>query len=895
MVIHFFLRYNTHFGQRIYIIPDEDKMADADPTGNIAMEYLNEDYWHAYVTLESDEPLLFSYYYLIVNEDGLRIVDGEKDRKLDLRENFKKEALTIIDKWIDAGDTKNIYYTKAFNIYVATQKPRTNRNGDDFTFEFRVKAPGIKENQTIFLLGSTRPFQNWDQQRPILLEKRGDWFAVSLQLKKHHWPAAYKFGIYDFSEKKIIGFEEGENRLLRGWELQHEKAIIHDGYVDVPVSQVRGVGVNIPVFSLRSKKSFGVGDFMDLKRLVNWCRKVDIRLVQLLPVNDTSAHDDWQDSYPYAAISAFALHPLYLNLEKVAGKKYAELIKKLSKKQKQLNDLPQVDYEQVMQFKRAAMRELYDLQKSTWKKDKKFQHFFEDNKHWLIPYAAFCYLKEKYRTPYFHQWKKYASYKAGDIQRLVDQGQRHYHQVAIYYFEQFHLHLQLKEAVDYAHRYGVILKGDLPIGVYRYSCDAWMNPSLYNLQEQAGAPPDDFAVSGQNWGFPTYNWEEMRKNGYQWWKDRFRQLDKYFDAFRIDHILGFFRIWSIPMSAVDGIMGQFKPAVPVNKDEFVRNQIYFDRDRYCLPFITDTVLKKIFDSRSKLAKQTLLRKNEDGTYILKDEVNTQCKALAYTEENGLQELKEGLMKLISNVILFEEEDSGGSRFHFRIDMQKTLSFKYLDTYTQSQLKWLYNNYFYERQNYFWKVDAMQKFPTLIHSTRMLVCGEDLGMVPQCVPEVMHDLGVIGLNIQRMPHSPDVAFEELDKVAYLSIVQPSTHDMSTLREWWTENPAQTKRFYAEVLKGPGKAPAACSAEIVQKIIAQHLQSPSILSIFLLQDLLAMDEKLWPENPDEERINIPADPHQYWRYRMNINLEELIKKTKFNTQLQSMIAQSGRTNN
>src|SRR4029079_3498020 len=139
-----------------------------------------------------------------------------------------------------------------------------------------------------------------------------------------------------------------------------------------------------------------------------------------------------------------------------------------------------------------------------------------------------------------------------------------------------------------------VLKGDIPIGIYRYGCDAWTNPSLYNMNEQAGAPPDDFAVKGQNWGFPTYNWSKMKENNFSWWRRRFDQMSNYFDAFRIDHILGFFRIWSIPENEVQGIMGRFIPALAVHVNEFGENGIWFDHYRYCKPYITDEVLNEIF-------------------------------------------------------------------------------------------------------------------------------------------------------------------------------------------------------------------------------------------------------------------------------------------------------------
>ena len=160
-----------------------------------------------------------------------------------------------------------------------------------------------------------------------------------------------------------------------------------------------------------------------------------------------------------------------------------------------------------------------------------------------------------------------------------------YPHISIYYFIQFHLHLQLLEATNYARANGVVLKGDIPIGISRNSVEAWTEPHYFNLNGQAGAPPDDFSVNGQNWGFPTYNWEVMEQDDYSWWMKRFRKMSEYFDAYRIDHILGFFRIWEIPMHAVHGLLGQFVPSLPMSREEI---------ESYGLPF------REEFDTQRKV-------------------------------------------------------------------------------------------------------------------------------------------------------------------------------------------------------------------------------------------------------------------------------------------------------
>ncbi len=457
------------------------------------------------------------------------------------------------------------------------------------------------------------------------------------------------------------------------------------------------------------------------------------------------------------------------------------------------------------------------------------------------------------------------------------------------------MHLQLKEATAYAHKNGIIVKGDLPIGIYRYGCDAWMAPELYNMNAQAGAPPDDFAIKGQNWGFPTYNWKKMQEDGFAWWRQRFEQMSEYFDAFRIDHILGFFRIWSIPIDAVEGIMGKFVPAIPIHINELYQNNIPFEIHRYCKPYITQQIVKERFGSEAEYVTNTFLNW-VDGSFELQEACNTQKKVeqyfagLADSEANNF--IKLGLYDLISNVLFFAEEGSQNQQFHFRIGMENTTSFRDLDDYIKPRLKELYVNYFFRRQDDFWQKEAMHKLPELKRSTNMLVCGEDLGMVPDCVPDVMQQLGILSLEIQRMPKDSSTEFFHPKDAPYMSVVTPSTHDMSTIRGWWEEDSAKTQRFYNTILGKYGASPFYCEPWINRDILIQHLYSPAMWCIFQIQDILGMSETLRRENPHDERINQPANPKHYWRYRMHISLEDLMKEKLFNEELGGFVKASGR---
>lgn len=895
MTIHFYIRFYTRPGESLAVTGNTDELGNYTIENALPLTWLSNDLWTGTVTINAPQTNAIHYNYIFKNQEGFSMLEWNDHKTIDITKNPMQE-IRVIDTWNHPGEFENAFYTDPFQeILLKEQETRTKSKAVKHpTHEFRVKAPLLQKNEVVCLLGSTNELADWDETAPVLLHHDHNWWTVKLHLPKESFPIQYKYGVYNTKTKTLEKYEEGANRWLHGDALVNTLTILHDGFVHLPNFTWKGAGVTIPVFSLRSKNSFGTGEFTDLKLLVDWAVKTGMKMIQILPVNDTTATHTWVDSYPYAAISAFALHPLYLNITKVAGKKFADLIKPLKKKQKLLNDLAELDYEAVMNVKLAAIKELYMVQKEEWAADPDYLEFFENNKHWLVPYAAFCYLRDRNGTSDFNQWKQYNAYSKESIQKLASPKGKQYDQIALHYFTQYHLHRQLQDAAEYAHKNGVILKGDIPIGVYRYGCDAWVEPELYHLEMQAGAPPDDFAVRGQNWGFPTYNWERMAADGYEWWHQRFIQMSNYFDAFRIDHILGFFRIWSIPVHAVEGIMGYFVPAITVKAEEFEQRGIWFNPARYCQPFINDNVLWELFGPNKEKFKPYL--DSVGNQYTLKPEFATQRQVEAHFDKLELSEennhLRHGLYDLISNVILFEHPGSQGREFHFRINIEHTTSYRHLEGYLQDKLKDLYIDYFYRRQDSFWMKEGLSKLPALKRSTNMLICGEDLGMVPAAVPVVMKQLGILSLEIQRMPKDLHYEFFHPAQAPYLSVVTPSTHDMSTVRGWWEEDRTKTQRFYNNILGQWGEAPPTCEPWINKAIVIQHLQSPAMWATFLLQDLLGMNEALRRENPQEERINIPAIPKHYWRYRMHVTLEQLMKEKEFNTEFEEYVKEAGR---
>jgi 4-alpha-glucanotransferase len=898
----FQLKFHTKPGESVFITGNHKIFGNNDPAGALPMQYLNDENW--VVTVDMNANLVreegIEYNYLLKHPDNFTIYDWGADKKL-TPDLFNYEEVLITDAWNHAGYFNNAFYTEPFqNVLLKPYFTEVKiKQPKKFTHIFRVKAPLLKKGETVCLLGSAKETGLWNELTPVLLSRKADedFHSVSLDLSKIDLPLIYKYGVYDTVNKKFLRYEEGSNRVLfhAHAAAKNKITIANDGFIVLPENTWKGAGVSVPVFSLRSKNSWGVGEFNDIKLLVDWAKRTRLQVMQILPINDTNATGAWVDSYPYAAISAFALHPMYLNLDTLVNNKSKNLLDDAKAERDALNRKDAVDYEAVNRLKRRLLEQIYTLQKKETFSSEAYKSFYKNNKHWLIPYAAFCYYRDLNKTSHFNEWSSGKKYYAADTEALF-KNKETADDVLLYCFVQFHLHKQLQEAAAYAHENGIIIKGDIPIGIYRYGADAWQHPELFHMDQQAGAPPDDFAVKGQNWGFPTYNWEKMEADHFAWWRQRFEQMSYYFDAFRIDHILGFFRIWSIPMHSIEGIMGHFEPCIPVHIHEFNQKNIWFDYTRYTKPFITDQVLQDIVGHDTTEFKQNYLQSGGDDNYMLKKEFSTQRQVEDYfsvaeaSEQNN--SIKQKLFDLISNVILFEAENSNGQHFHFRFSVESTKSFQYLDEHTQNQLRDLYVDYFFRRQDDFWKKEAMKKLPALKRSTNMLICGEDLGLVPGSVPDVMKQLGLLSLEIQRMPKQTDKEFFHPADAPYLSVVTPSTHDMSTIRGWWEEDRNKTQRFFNFELGQWGDAPYFCEPWVNRAILVQHLYSPAMWSIFQLQDILGINKKLRRENPHQERINVPAIPKYYWRYRMHLYLEDLLNADEFNNELEGFVQACGR---
>ncbi len=890
MKIRFNINYKAQWGQSLQLeLNQQDVISIIYP-----MKCNNLSEWFVEVEVGMDIKEL-NYQYFIVNSDKSK--NPAYGGIYSLKISGDHSLINVIDNFKTHNGDAPFLSTVFKDCFFERKTIEKQLYNDISNLILNINCPQIEPQRHFAIVGNQDALGNWDVKKKVRLdEPEFPFWKIELNTSELSFPLEYKYLIVDTATDEVLAWGGGPNRKLDKVD-KDAFTIVRDENFIRTIDSWKATGVAIPIFSLRSNKSFGTGEFFDIKLMIDWAVKTGQKLIQTLPINDTILYHTNFDSYPYNAVSVNALHPIYLHLDKIGKLKDPVRKAYYESKKKELNEKSFSDYQHVMNVKWEFFREIYPQVSKKIFASKEYHEFFENNEEWLVPYAAFSYLRDLYGTPEFANWPEHKIYNKNEIELLLSPKSAHYHDSAIFYFLQFLLHKQLSEVHDYAREKGIVIKGDIPIGVSSRSVDAWVDPYLFNLNAQAGAPPDDFSATGQNWGFPTYNWEMMEKDNYQWWKKRFCKMAEYFDAYRIDHILGFFRIWEIPENDVWGLTGSFNPSLPFTKNELENLGLWWDEDRFLKPYMKAHVLYSIFGKYTDDVIREYLLQDGWQNYKFKPEYDTQKKIethfalLGYSFSNKDVIIRDGLYMLHCEV-LFIRDIREPDKFHPRISMYSSATFRDLSDDTRRLLDKIYVDYYYHRHNEFWKKEALKKLPTLISSTKMLVCGEDLGMVPDSVPDVMNELEILSLEIQRMPKKPNTEFAMPADAPYRSVCTTSTHDMNPIRAWWEEDPNITQRFYNRALGMQGIAPEKCEQWIAERIIQQHLESQAMWIILPWQDWIALDAKLCHEHPFAERINVPSNPRNFWCYRMHIPLEKLLKEDKFNNKLKEMIQKSGR---
>ncbi|KAF3326219.1 4-alpha-glucanotransferase DPE2 [Carex littledalei] len=909
LTILFKLPYYTQWGQSLVISGSDPVLGSWNLKQAFSMDPVNQGgelVWCAKASVQVGFACEYSYYLVDDSRNVLRWESGKK-RKLELPQGVKEgDVVEIHDLWQDASEGlflksafKHVIFGGTDELEKETQTSHISQNlgkdqQDNVVVQFVISCPLLDAGTNVCVTGGISNLGNWRCQDGLKLSYTKDslWKA-DLILNSS---CTYK---YCQINEGGCALEVGPNRELAidsGSTNLPNFFVLSDGpFREAPW---RGAGVAIPMFSVRSDEDLGVGEFLDLKLLVDWAVKSGFHLVQLLPVNDTSVHKMWWDSYPYSSLSVFALHPLYLRVQALSADIPEEIMKEILTEKEAL-DKKDVDYEATMAVKLSIAKKIFNLEKEKVLSSSSFQKFFSENQEWLKPYAAFCHLRDFFDTSDHSQWGVFANFSNEKLEKLISEDAIHHDIICFHYYIQYHLYLQLSEAAMYAIKNKVVLKGDLPIGVDRNSVDTWVYPNLFRMNTATGAPPDYFDKNGQNWGFPTYNWEEMSKDNYAWWRARLTQMGKFFTAYRIDHILGFFRIWELPDHAATGLVGKFRPSIALSQEELEREGIW-DFNRLSLPYIRHDMLQNKFGSLWTLITTNFLNEYQPLCYEFKEDCNTEKKIIAKLKSSSERslwaeqedEIRRGLFDLVQNIVLIRDPEDP-CKFYPRFNLEDTSSFADLDEHSKNVLRRLYYDYYFVRQENLWRQNALKTLPVLLNSSDMLACGEDLGLIPSCVHPVMQELGLIGLRIQRMPSEPDLEFGIPSKYSYMTVCAPSCHDCSTLRAWWEEDEERRCRYFKTIVGVNDMPPQKCTPEVAYFIIQQHLEAPSMWAIFPLQDLLALKEEYTTRPAAEETINDPTNPKHYWRFRVHVTMESLLNDKELQLIIKDLVRISGRS--
>lgn len=897
MKLFFYLQYATIFGQdlRLNIMGETTAKGDRASENTVyAMTTVDGKMWQCEIELEK-APKSINYFYSIDKW-------GKEERKewqtvthrLDMNVPNASEY-KIYNRWTDIPYDSFLYSSAFTDCVNRRHHEAVPTIKYEKTLRLIVRAPQLRKGERLYVTGESSCLGNWHADRALKM----------VEHNYNEWMVDMNVDAFDEAETELkfiattdngdVLWETGYNRTLAIPEMANGEVRVEEmDQAFFEICDRKLAGTLIPVFSLRTRGSFGVGDFGDLKMMIDWVAETHQKVLQVLPINDTTSTHTWTDSYPYSCISIFAIHPQFVDLRQlpaVADKEKAAAFETL---REELNQLPQIDYERVNNAKIEYLRVIFEQEGGEVLKSAGFKAFLKESAHWLVPYAQYCHLRDTYGNVDFNTWKGHEVWHEKDRETLLNARTKEYKEVAFYYYVQYVLHVQMRAAHEYAMARGVILKGDIPIGVNRKGCDVWHEPHYFNLNLQAGAPPDSFSVNGQNWGFPTYNWARMLEDGCQWWLRRFQNMSKYFDAYRIDHVLGFFRIWATPTTCVHALQGQFAPSLAMTREEIESYGLHFQEKLFTTPFIARWVVDRVFGPHADAVVEKYLQHEHDDIFSLKPEYDTERKIeAAFVGKDSADDVwvRDGLYALASDV-LFVRDINDSNKFHPRITAQLNFMYEALVDSDKEKFNRLYNNYYYRRNNNFWYNEAMKKLPVLVQATRMLVCAEDLGMVPDCVAWVMNELRILSLELQQMPKDPSVRFGELWKNPYRNVCTLSTHDMPTLRQWWDEDMERTQDYYNSQLYRSGAAPHPLPGWLAKEIVVNQLACPSMLCVLLLQDWFAIDEKLRFADANAERINIPANPRHYWRYRMHLNIEDLIANKEYNDNIKELIRQTGR---
>lgn len=650
-----------------------------------------------------------------------------------------------------------------------------------------------------------------------------------------------------------------------------------------PHKKTKVTGILVSLSSLRTSKSTGCGEFSDLVPLAEWCRDTGQQIIQLLPVQDTGTQ-----SSPYSALSAFALHPIYIRVSETEEYRNApaEISRRIDSRLKEIKErydgAVRFDYNGLLKEKMSLLRELYGVTDAASVRSKDLTAFVRSHR-WVRSYAVYRVLKERSDGAPWMNWSEHRDVDSDRIEALY-KSRSLSNDIDFYVWLQMTAEEQFSTAGAAVSKLGIALKGDIPILMNEDSVDVWAERDIFTTASRAGAPPDMFSDLGQNWDFPVYNWEALERRDYDWWKLRLKEASRFYHAYRIDHVLGFFRIWTIPERNFSGIPGYFWPQAGFTRDEL--HALGFDDGRIKWlrePHVQGSWLRGLLGERwHETAGNLFSRIGDEDLYLFSDAVMGETDitgsnlpdvaigtVLQWYRDRALLELPNGMF---TQSWTFRE----CSRYQALYDHERNV-FEALVHRAG------------EKSEELWEKHGTKLLTFMKESTDMLTCAEDLGVIPPSVPRTLADMGILGLRIPRWarewgaPGEPLISLEDYPE---MTVTAPSVHDTSTLREWWTRE--KGKELLWELLYPGEVCPESYDAHTAERVVSGFSRTQSMILVFQIQDLLALSNAYRLPNEEDERINIPGTYNDFnWTYRIPIPLETLISDEKIAETIRQII--------
>ena len=626
-------------------------------------------------------------------------------------------------------------------------------------------------------------------------------------------------------------------------------------------------GLAVPLAALRSASSAGVGEYPDLAALAPVCEKAGIRLVQILPVNDSG-----RQTSPYSALSAFALHPLHLSLAALPEAKGFE--KETAAFRARFEREGRFPYDELLLAKLELLDRVYDAKLEAIAADKALDAWIAAN-GWVRTYAVYMRLKRRNEWRSWKEWTEHRDPGPGEIEALWNDPS-----LAVEHRKQAWIQYRCEEQFAAAARAlaerGIALKGDLPILLNEDSADAWSDRESFRDDLRAGAPPDSGAPLGQNWGFPIYDWDALARRGYSFWIDRLRSAGKFYAAYRIDHVLGFFRIWALPAADREGALGRFVPGGDIGIDEL--RTLGFDDNRVrwiSEPHVRTAALLGALagtpdpaGEASRAMRLALDRIGSEELFLFKPSIRGEKDIDAL--ELGAP-AKDFLSAAWRDRVLV---GNGTGRYVKAWRWREASAWSTLSDDERGRLEGLFAA-ISRRDDAAWEEQGRRLLGVLRNATEMLPCAEDLGSVPPCVAPTLAGLGILGLRIPRWTrvwHLEGQPFVALSDYPRLSVIAPSVHDTSTLREWY-ERESEGPRFLSFLEGREGKA-EPWSPAVQARMMEALSGANSLLFVAQLQDWLGLAPGWTPADCRDERVNVPGTVNDSnWTWRMPRTLEEL----------------------